>query len=41
MKTGKLKRYWVGEDDQERERDVLAVLTASCSTCRLSAANVQ
>jgi hypothetical protein len=34
--NGKLKRYWVGEMSQEREREVLAVLTASCSACRLS-----
>ncbi len=39
--NGKLKRYWVGEMNQEREREVLAVLTASCSACRLSAANMQ
>jgi hypothetical protein len=37
----KLKRYWVGEMNQEREREVLAVLTASFSACRLSAANMQ
>lgn len=39
--NGKLKRYWVGEMNQEREREVLAVLTASCTACRLSAANLQ
>jgi hypothetical protein len=39
--NGKLKRYWVGEMNQDREREVLAVLTASCSTCRLSASNMQ
>lgn len=39
--NGKLKRYWVGEMNQVREREVLAVLTASCSACRLSAANMQ
>jgi hypothetical protein len=39
--NGKLKRYWAGEMDQRREREVLAVLTASCSSCRLSAANMQ
>lgn len=37
--NGKLKRYWVGEMNQEREREVLAVLTESCSACRLSASN--
>jgi hypothetical protein len=39
--NGKLKRYWVGEMNQEREREVLAVLTESCSACRLSASNTQ
>lgn len=39
--NGKLKRYWVGEMNQEREREVLAVLTASCGACRLAAANTQ
>ena len=39
--NGKLKKYWVGEMNQGREREVLAVLTASCSSCRLSAANMQ
>lgn len=38
---GKLKRYWVGEMSQEREREALAVLTASCSACRLAATNTQ
>lgn len=38
---GKLKKYWVGEVNQERERDVLAVLAGSCSACRLSAAKMQ
>ena len=38
---GKLERYWVGEMNQEREREVLAVLTESCSACRLSASNTQ
>lgn len=37
----KLKRYWVGEMNPGREREVLAVLTASCSACRPSAANMQ
>jgi hypothetical protein len=39
--NGKLKRYWVGEMNQGRERELLAVLTASCSACRLSATNMQ
>lgn len=39
--NGKLKKYWVGEMNQEREQEVLAMLTASCSACRLSAANMQ
>ena len=39
--NGKLKRYWVGEMNQQREREVLAVLTESCSACRLSASNTQ
>ena len=33
--NGKLERYWVGEMNQEHEREVLAALTASCSACRL------
>jgi hypothetical protein len=37
----KLKKYWVGEMNQEREQEVLAMLTASCSACRFSAANMQ
>lgn len=39
--NGKLERYWVGEMNQEREREVLAVLTESCSACRLSAFNTR
>jgi hypothetical protein len=39
--NGKLRRYWVGEMGQEREREVLEALTASCSSCRLSATNMQ
>ena len=39
--NGKLKRYWVGEMNQEREREALAVLTASCSACSLAATNTQ
>jgi len=35
--NGKLKRYWVGEMNQQREQEVLAELRASCSACRLSA----
>jgi len=38
---GRLERYWVGEMNQEREREVLAVLTESCSACRLSASNTR
>jgi len=37
----KLKRYWVGEMSQEREREVLAVLTSVCGACRLAATNTQ
>src|SRR6478736_1270689 len=36
--NGKLKKYWVGEMNQDREREVLAELRASCSACLLSAA---
>lgn len=39
--NSKLKKYWVGEMNDEREREVQAVLTASCSSCRLSATNMQ
>jgi len=39
--NGKLKRYWVGEMNQDREREVLAELRASCSACLLSAANMK
>src|SRR4029077_3749758 len=39
--NGKLERYWVGEMNQEHEREVLAALTASCSACRLPAAYTQ
>jgi len=39
--NGKLKRYWVGEMSQEREREVLALLTAVCSACRLAAINTR
>jgi len=38
---GRLERYWVGDMNQEREREVLAVLTESCSACRLSASNTR
>ena len=39
--NGQLKRYWVGEMSQEREREVLAVLTSACGACRLAATNTQ
>jgi len=39
--NGRLKRYWVGEMSQEREREVLALLTAVCSACRLAAINTR
>ena len=39
--NGKLKRYWVGELNQEHEREVLAALTASCSACRFPATYTQ
>jgi len=39
--NGKLIRYWVGEMNQGRERELLAALTASCSACRFSATNMQ
>lgn len=39
--NGKLKKYWVGAMNHEREREVLAELAASCSSCRFSAANMQ
>lgn len=39
--NGKLKRYWAGEMNREREREVMAVLTESCSACRLSASNTR
>ena len=39
--NGKLKRYWVGEMNPEREQEVLAELRGSCSACLLSAANMK
>jgi hypothetical protein len=40
--NGKLKRYWAGEMNQQRQQEVLAVLQASlqasCDACRLPAA---
>ncbi|MBZ5504208.1 MAG: hypothetical protein LAO78_01860 [Acidobacteriia bacterium] len=39
--NGKLERYWVGEMNQEHEREVLAALTASCRACRLPATYMQ
>jgi hypothetical protein len=36
--SGRLKQYWVGELDLERRKELLAVLRASCASCRAAAA---
>lgn len=38
--SGTLKKYWVGEMNQERQQEVLAVLKESCSACLAPAAGV-